>query len=99
MQGAESGNPPRVGMLATVRNRRGLITSVEPFDHGPEGVFNLAEREEEIRRRKAHYEELREQLQRERVVKHILPKRYALCGNAQVFPVAVELRLPAMSAY
>lgn len=28
-------------MLATVRNRRGLITSVEPFDHGPEGTFHL----------------------------------------------------------
>lgn len=26
---------PRVGMLATVRNRRALIASVEPFDGGP----------------------------------------------------------------
>lgn len=29
---------PRIGMLATVRNRRGVLTSVEPFDAPPEGV-------------------------------------------------------------
>lgn len=28
-------------MLATVRNRRGLVTSVEPFDGGAEGRFHL----------------------------------------------------------
>lgn len=32
---------PRPGMLATVRNRRGLVTSVEPFDGGTEGRFHL----------------------------------------------------------
>jgi len=53
-------------------------------------------KEEELKRRLAHYEELREQLRRERdrVIDQILPKRYAMHGNAQVFPVAVEVRLP-----
>lgn len=33
--------PPRVGMLATVRNRRGVVTSVQPSSPGPEGLFHL----------------------------------------------------------
>lgn len=56
---------------------------------------SVEEREAEVKRRRQHYEELREQLQKERdrVLGGILPKRYSLRGNAQVFPVAVELRL------
>src|SRR5512139_3991594 len=34
-------SPPRTGMLATVRNRRGLVTAVDPFQSGTEGVFHL----------------------------------------------------------
>jgi len=53
-------------------------------------------KKQELDRRRVHYEEVREQLarERERIVKHLLPKRYALRGSAQVFPVAVEIRLP-----
>jgi hypothetical protein len=53
-------------------------------------------KEEELARRKYHYEEVRRQLneERERILKHLLPKRYSLQGDAQVFPVAVEIRLP-----
>jgi len=32
---------PRAGMMATVRNRRGLIASVEPFDSAPGGRHHL----------------------------------------------------------
>ena len=32
MQEPRTTAPPRVGMLATVRNRRGLVASVEPYD-------------------------------------------------------------------
>lgn len=32
---------PRHGLLATVRNRRGLITGVEPFDGGTDGRVHL----------------------------------------------------------
>lgn len=57
---------------------------------------SIEEKEEEVRKRRAHYEELREQLERERerVIRYLLPRRYALHGQAQVFPVAVEIRLP-----
>ena len=53
-------------------------------------------KEEELERRKYHYEEVRKQLnqERERILKNLLPKRYTLQGEAQVFPVAVEIRLP-----
>jgi len=53
-------------------------------------------KEEELRRRQNHYEELREQLvkERARVLDHLVPRRYTLRGDAQVFPVAVEIRLP-----
>jgi superfamily II DNA or RNA helicase len=57
---------------------------------------SIGEREAEIRRRRQHYEELREQLQieRERVLNGIIPRRFALRAGAQVFPVAIEIRLP-----
>ena len=56
--------------------------------------------QEELRRRRDHYEEIRGQLQRERtrVVEHLLPARFALAGSAQAFPVAVEIRLPERRA-
>lgn len=51
--------------------------------------------EDELRRRRYHYEELQAQLEleRDRVLKHLLPRRYTLHGQAQVFPVTVEIRL------
>jgi hypothetical protein len=57
---------------------------------------SIQAKEEELRRRRGHYEELREQLknERERVISRIIPRRFALRGDAQVFPVAVEIRLP-----
>ncbi len=57
---------------------------------------SIQAKEEELRRRRGHYEELREQLkiERERVITRIIPRRFALRGDAQVFPVAVEIRLP-----
>lgn len=53
-------------------------------------------KQEELQRRKQHYEEVREQLarERERIVKRLLPKRFTLQGEAHVFPVAVEIRFP-----
>ena len=61
---------------------------------------SLEEKGEELRRRRHHYEEIRGQLQRERtrIVEHLLPARFALAGNAQAFPVAVEIRLPERRA-
>ena len=54
-------------------------------------------KEEELARRRGHYGELHEQLQRERdrVIGQVIPKRHELRqGAVRVFPVAVEIRLP-----
>jgi superfamily II DNA or RNA helicase len=57
---------------------------------------SIEARERELVRRQSHYEELRAQLARERdrILSHVLPSRYALRGAAQVFPLTIELRLP-----
>lgn len=54
-------------------------------------------KEEERKRRESHYEEVRDQLARERdrILNRMLPHRYALQGAAQAFPLAVEIRFPA----
>lgn len=43
-----------------------------------------------------HYEELRQQLQRERrrILGELLPRRYALDGEIKIYPIAVEVILP-----
>ncbi len=43
-----------------------------------------------------HYEELRIQLERERtrIIEYLIPKRYALDGSVQVYPIAIEIILP-----
>ena len=60
---------------------------------------SIEEKQDELARRRRHYEEIREQLQRERgrILDHLLPARFTLAGQAQVFPVAVEIRLPETS--
>lgn len=62
----------------------------EELDH------RIEMKQDELMRRKQHYEEVQEQLtrERERIVKRLLPRRYTLQGEAQVFPVAVEIRFP-----
>ena len=60
---------------------------------------SVEEKQDELARRRRHYEEIRDQLQRERerILDHLLPARFTLAGQAQVFPVAVEVRLPGTS--
>ncbi|HOU55260.1 MAG TPA: DISARM system SNF2-like helicase DrmD [Myxococcota bacterium] len=56
----------------------------------------LRDLEDELRRRRSHYQELLDQLRLEkaRVLERLLPARFALWGRVQVFPVAVEIRFP-----
>lgn len=56
----------------------------------------LANLEEEMKRRRAHYEDLLKFLkeERERVLNQLLPDRYTMRGTVRVFPVSVEIRLP-----
>lgn len=57
---------------------------------------SIEEKQEEINRRRKHYEEVRDQLERERerILRNLLPRRYAMSSPAQVFPVAIEVWLP-----
>jgi superfamily II DNA or RNA helicase len=57
---------------------------------------SIEEKRAEIERRTRHHTEVKEQLDRERdrILKFLLPKRYAMTGPAQVFPVSIEVRLP-----
>jgi superfamily II DNA or RNA helicase len=61
---------------------------------------SIEEKQEEIARRTRHYEEVRNQLERERerILKNLLPNRHSMAGAAQVFPVSVEVRLPGGTA-
>ena len=56
---------------------------------------SIEDKEAELRRRRAHWEELRQQLEleRRRTLDRLLPKRFTLASEAQVFPVVVEVRL------
>jgi superfamily II DNA or RNA helicase len=53
--------------------------------------------EAERQRRNNHHEDMKSFLDREekRVLNELLPRRYALRGDVQVFPVTVEIRFPA----
>jgi superfamily II DNA or RNA helicase len=86
-----------IGLLKSQRSQGLLFASQGDLDAIDRSIEM---RQEELNRRRAHYEEIREQLarERERVVKVLLPNRYALQGEAQVFPVAVEVRFPAGGA-
>ena len=57
---------------------------------------DIEAKQAELDRRKHHYEEIRRQLGRERkrILEHLLPARFSLTGNVQVFPVSLEIRLP-----
>jgi vacuolar-type H+-ATPase subunit I/STV1 len=79
-----------------VKRQQGLL--FEESDQLDRVDRSIEEKELEIVRRRRHYEEVRDQLERERerILKHLLPKRYAMPGTAQVFPVAIEIRLPAV---
>lgn len=56
----------------------------------------LADLDAELALRKSHYEQIQERLadEAERTLKRVLPRRYALRGEARVYPIAVEIRLP-----
>ncbi len=56
----------------------------------------LADLDAELALRKSHYEQVQERLaeEAERTLKRVLPGRYALRGEARVYPIAVEIRLP-----
>ncbi len=66
-------------------------------DRARELESQIADLNEELHRRRTHYQELLSQLEadQDRVLSRMLPRRYALHGSVQVFPVAIEIRLPS----
>lgn len=56
----------------------------------------LADLDAELALRKGHYEQVQTRLAAEakRTLELVLPRRYALRGEARVYPIAVEIRLP-----
>ena len=69
-----------------------------------EDVSERAERElrdlhDELKRRQGQFGDLLERLEdeRDRILKNVMPHRFALLGSAQVFPVTIEIRLPGSS--
>lgn len=66
-----------------------------------EDVNEKAERElrdlqDELKRRQGQFGDLLERLtqERDRILKYVMPHRFTLLGQAQVFPVSIEIRLP-----
>ncbi len=51
---------------------------------------------EELKRQVIQYEDVRKHLnaERDRILKHLIPRRFSMHGDAQVFPVAIEIRFP-----
>jgi superfamily II DNA or RNA helicase len=80
-----------------LRSRKQLELYTE-FDQALER--KLADLEAELGLRRTHYEQVRHRLQdeEERILKRVLPPRYRLRGEARVYPIAVELRLPEGAA-
>jgi superfamily II DNA or RNA helicase len=83
------------------KERDKLLESQKQLSLLPEAAreteARLADLNDELHRRRTHYQELLKVLEadQERVLARMLPRRFALHGAAQVFPVAIEIRLPA----
>ena len=60
----------------------------------------MAMLERELKNDLEHYEELRNQLkrERERLTQYLIPNRYAMDGDVQIYPIAVEIVLPRKGA-
>jgi hypothetical protein len=60
----------------------------------------LTDLDAELVLRRSHYEQVQQRLavEAERTLESVLPKRYALRGEARVYPIAVEIRLPGSGA-
>ena len=60
----------------------------------------VSDREAEIELRRRHYDEVLRRLAEEekRTLEQVLPPRYSLRGEARVYPIAIEIRLPGATA-
>ncbi|MCW7551828.1 DISARM system SNF2-like helicase DrmD [Endozoicomonas gorgoniicola] len=65
-------------------------------DANAEAEKRLRDLEDELKRRQNQFGDLLDRLksEKERILKQVLPQRFRLRGEAQVFPVTIEIRLP-----
>lgn len=90
--------------LENLKNRLRELPSLlfQEFAKQEEAEINsrMAALERELKNDQGHYDELREQLKRERVriTQYLIPNRYALDGDIQIYPIAVEIVLPQKGA-
>jgi ERCC4-related helicase len=82
--------------IAELREQREQGVLFDPGEYQARIEADIRAREEELERRRANLVSLQELLQteRRRIINYLLPARYTMHGEARVFPVAVELRLP-----
>lgn len=81
--------------LAALQRERNQLHLLDQDRRFEDLTLSAKAKEEELSRMQQHYEELRAQLtkERDRIIDHLIPKRYTLHGSAQVFPVGVEVRV------
>jgi hypothetical protein len=84
-----------IGQLKRLRSQ-GLLFENQSYMDELDRSIDM--KEEELQRRTRHYEEIRDQLarERERIIKFLLPRRYSMQETAQIFPVAIEIRFPRL---
>ncbi len=84
-----------------IEERREAVRQFDLLEDADEKAEReLRDLEDELKRRTAHFGDLLERLktEKERILKHVVPRRFSLRGDAQVFPVTIEIRFPAESA-
>ena len=67
-------------------------------DADAQAAKQLRDLEDELKRRQGQFDDLLERLKAEktRILEKVLPQRYTLRGEVQVFPVTIEIRLPRL---
>lgn len=80
--------------LSSLREEEGSLL-FDPDGYAARLRVSAEEKQSELARIRRHTEELREQLtrERERTLTQLIPRRFALRGEAQCLPVSVEIRL------
>lgn len=84
-----------------IEEQRQALAQQELFDEASDWAESkLRDLQDELQRRQSRFGDLQARLEseRDRIVGEVLPRRHALRGQAQVFPVTVEIRFPEATA-
>lgn len=82
--------------IDSLKRRRQQGVLFDQDNHLQQLEQSIELKEQELKNRRSRYEEVRRQLtrERERILEHVIPRRYRLRGNVQVLPIAMEFVLP-----